>query len=106
MADVLVVNKADRDGAEATVRDLRHAQSLGGRHTAPGAWRPPIVATVAARGEGVDRVLAEVEAIALAGLRERIAEVRGSAALAALAGEVVAGRTDPYDAADRLLASL
>ncbi|HYO36630.1 MAG TPA: methylmalonyl Co-A mutase-associated GTPase MeaB, partial [Geodermatophilus sp.] len=130
VADVLVVNKADRDGADATVRDLRHAQSLGGR-SGPGAWRPPVVATVAARDQGVDRVLAEVEAhrrwlagsgegarrraeraareveaIALAGLRGRIAQVRGSAALAALAGEVVAGRTDPYRAADRLLASL
>ncbi len=131
VADLLVVNKADRDGADATVRDLRYAQSLGGGHTAPGAWRPPIVRTVAARHEGVDRVLAEVEAhrrwlsgsgegarrraeraareieaIALAGLRARIGEVRGSAALAALAGEVVAGGTDPYRAADRLLASL
>jgi LAO/AO transport system kinase len=130
VADVLVVNKADRDGADATVRDLRYAQSLGGR-TGPGGWRPPIVRTVAARDEGVDRLLAEVEAhrrwlagsgegarrraaraageieaIALTGLRERIGEVRGSAALAALADEVVAGRTDPHRAADRLLASM
>ncbi|MGY1787178.1 methylmalonyl Co-A mutase-associated GTPase MeaB [Geodermatophilus sp. SYSU D00698] len=131
VADVFVVNKADRDGADQTVRDLRYAQSLGGRHAGPGAWRPPIVRTVAARDEGIDRVLAEVEAhrrwladagegvrrraeraareieaIALAGLRERIGEVRGSAALAALADEVVAGETDPYRAADRLLAQL
>ncbi|MGY1780370.1 methylmalonyl Co-A mutase-associated GTPase MeaB [Geodermatophilus sp. SYSU D01036] len=131
VADVLVVNKADRDGADSTVRDLRYAQSLGGRHAGPGAWKPPILRTVAARDEGIDRVLAEVEAhrrwltdsgegtrrraeraareieaIALAGLRARIGEVRGSAALAALAGEVVAGATDPYRAADRLLAQL
>ncbi|MGX5657286.1 methylmalonyl Co-A mutase-associated GTPase MeaB [Geodermatophilus nigrescens] len=131
VADVFVVNKADRDGADATVRDLRYMQSLGGRHTGPGAWRPPIVRAVASRDEGVDRVLAEVgehrrwldssgegarrraeraareiEAIALAGLRERMGEVRGSAALDALAAEVVAGETDPYRAADRLLASL
>ncbi len=131
VADVLVVNKADRDGADATVRDLRYARSLGGRDAGPGAWRPPIVRTVAARDEGVDRLLAEVEAhrrwladsgegarrrceraareieaIALAGLRARIGEVRGSAALAALAAEVVAGETDPHSAADRLLAQL
>ncbi|MGY1735621.1 methylmalonyl Co-A mutase-associated GTPase MeaB [Geodermatophilus sp. SYSU D00684] len=131
VADVLVVNKADRDGADSTVRDLRYAQSLGGRHAGPGTWKPPILRTVAARDEGIDRVLAEVEAhrrwltdsgegtrrraeraareieaIALAGLRARIGEVRGSAALAALAGEVVAGATDPYRAADRLLAQL
>ncbi|MGY1693287.1 methylmalonyl Co-A mutase-associated GTPase MeaB [Geodermatophilus sp. SYSU D00814] len=131
IADVFVVNKADRDGADATVRDLRYAQSLGGRHTRPGAWRPPIVRTVASRGDGVDRLLDEVEAhrrwladsgegarrrteraareieaMALTGLRERIGEVRGSAALAALAEAVVAGETDPYRAADRLLAQL
>jgi LAO/AO transport system ATPase len=131
VADVLVVNKADRDGADETVRDLRYAQSLGARHTGPDAWRPPVLRTVAARDEGVDRVLAEVEAhrrwlegsgegarrrseraareieaLALAGLRERIGEVRGSAALAALAAEVVAGETDPHRAADRLLAQL
>ncbi|WP_448640690.1 methylmalonyl Co-A mutase-associated GTPase MeaB [Geodermatophilus sp. URMC 63] len=131
VADVLVVNKADRDGADQTVHDLRYAQSLGGRHTGPGAWRPPICRTVAAREEGVDRVLEqveahrrwlegsgegarrraeraarEIEAIALAGLRERMGEVRGSAALAALADAVVAGETDPYRAADRLLGQL
>lgn len=131
VADVLVVNKADRDGADSTVRDLRYMQSLGGRHAGPGAWRPPICRTVASRDEGIDRVLErieehrrwlaetgegtrrraeraarEIEAIALAGLRARMGEVRGSAALAALAGEVVAGETDPYRAADRLLGQL
>lgn len=131
VADVFVVNKADRDGADQTVRDLRYVQSLGGRHTASGAWKPPICRTVASRDEGVDGVLErieehrhwltesgegtrrraeraarEIEAIALAGLRARMGEVRGSAALAALAGEVVAGETDPYRAADRLLAHL
>jgi LAO/AO transport system ATPase len=131
VADVFVVNKADRDGADSTVRDLRYVQSLGGRHTGSGAWKPPICRTVASRDEGVDRVLErieehrhwlersgegtrrraeraarEIEAIALAGLRARMGEVRGSAALAALADEVVAGETDPYRAADRLLAQL
>jgi LAO/AO transport system ATPase len=131
VADVLVVNKADRDGADQTVRDLRSMQSLGGRHSEPGAWRPPIVKTVAARGEGVEDVLAaldkhaawlartgegerrrraraagEVEAIALAALRERIGDLHGSAALATLASAVVAGETDPYAAADELVATL
>jgi len=131
VADVLVVNKADRDGADQTVRDLRSMQSLGGRHSEPGAWRPPIVKTVAARGEGVEDVLAaldkhaawlartgegerrrraraagEVEAIALAALRERIGDLHGSAALDTLASAVVAGETDPYAAADELVATL
>ncbi|HYT09157.1 MAG TPA: methylmalonyl Co-A mutase-associated GTPase MeaB [Mycobacteriales bacterium] len=131
VADVLVVNKADRDGADQTVRDLRYMQSLGGRHSEAGAWRPPIVKTVASRGEGIDdllaaldkhagwlersgegdrrrraRAAAEVEAIALSQLRERIGDVHGSAALDALAARVVAGDLDPYTAADDLVATL
>jgi LAO/AO transport system kinase len=105
--------------------------SLGGRHSAAGAWRPPIVRTVASRAEGIDEVLAaidkhagwlagtgeldrrrraracaEIEAIALAALRGRIGDVHGSAALDALAARVVAGETDPYTAADDLVATV
>src|SRR3712207_2084341 len=59
VADVFVVNKADRDGADQTVRDLRAMLSLGGRHSEAGHWRPPIVKTVASRDRdnGVDDVL-------------------------------------------------
>ena len=128
VADVFVVNKADRDGADTVVRDLRYMLSLGDRRTEEG-WRVPIVKTVAARGEGVDDVLAEierhsawleasgqllvrrrrraadeVEALALAVLRERIGDVSGSDALAELAGRVAAGELDPYAAADELVA--
>jgi LAO/AO transport system ATPase len=133
VADVFVVNKADRDGADQTVRDLRYMLSLGGRHSEAGHWRPPIVKTVASRetGNGMDEVLEaigrhrswlaesgeqqrrrtdraarEIEAIALAALRERMGDVHGSAALGALAGRVVAGVTDPYSAADELVAEL
>ncbi|MDP5183240.1 methylmalonyl Co-A mutase-associated GTPase MeaB [Blastococcus sp. BMG 814] len=133
VADVFVVNKADRDGADQTVRDLRYMLSLGGRHSEAGHWRPPICRTVAARDtdNGVDEVLArieehrqwlessgeghrrrseraarEIEAIALATLRERMGDVRGSAALGTLADAVVGGGTDPYRAADELLGQL
>ncbi|MCW2700744.1 MAG: Lysine arginine ornithine transport system kinase [Blastococcus sp.] len=133
VADVFVVNKADRDGADQTVRDLRYMQSLGGRHSEAGGWRPPICRTVASRetDNGIDEVLArieqhrewlessgegdrrrseraarEIEAIALATLRGRMGDVHGSAALDALAGRVVAGESDPYRAADELLDQL
>jgi LAO/AO transport system kinase len=127
IGDVFVVNKADRDGADATVRDLRHMISLGDR-TEPGLWRPPVVKTVAAQKIGVDEVTEaldkhrahvegngelarrrerraadEIETIALATLRTRFGHVGGREGLAALAREVIAGRTDPYAAADRLL---
>lgn len=50
VADVFVVNKADRPGAPDTERDLRAALALG----AAREWEPPIVATVAADGSGID----------------------------------------------------
>jgi LAO/AO transport system kinase len=128
IADVYCVNKADRDGADQTVKDLRYMQSLGGRHSEPGAWRPPIVKTVASRGEGTDEVIAaidrhrewmresgelrrrrraraagEIEAIALAALRARMDEVHGSAALQVQAEKVANGELDPYAAADELV---
>ncbi len=130
VADVFVVNKADRDGADTVVRDLRYMLSLGDRRTDDG-WRVPIVKTVAARGEGVEDVLAEierhsgwlegsgqllarrrrraadeVEALAVAVLRGRIGDVSGSEALAELAGRVAAGGLDPYAAADELVTSV
>jgi LAO/AO transport system kinase len=131
IADVFAVNKADRDGADQVVRDLRYMQSLGGRHSLAGAWRPVIVKTVASRGEGIDELQAaigkhrdwmarsgelerrrearaaiEIEAIAVAEVRDRLAAVHGSAALSASAARVVAGESDPYTAAADLVAAL
>src|SRR5205823_1126785 len=61
IADIFVVNKADRDGADQVARDLRYMQSLGGRHSAAGAWRAPIVKTVASTGDGMPDVLAALD---------------------------------------------
>ncbi len=130
VGDVFVVNKADRDGAETTVREIRHMISLGDR-TEPGLWRPPVLKTVADRGvgvgevmEGLDKHLAwmrdtgeldrrrlrratkEVEAIALARLRERMGGLRSGQGVEALAQEVVDGTLDPYAAADRVVSAL
>lgn len=54
LADVLVVNKADRDGADQAVAILRAMLSLGQRR---GAWQPPIVKTSALSGEGIGALL-------------------------------------------------
>jgi len=130
VADLFVVNKADRDGADTVVRDLRYMLSLGDRRTDQG-WRVPIVKTVAARGEGADEVVDEierhgawlagsgrlaerrrqraadeVEAIALTALRARIGDLRGSESLGRLAARVVDGELDPYAAADELVSGL
>jgi LAO/AO transport system kinase len=129
IGDVFVVNKADRDGANATYHDIQGMIGLVDR--APGQWRPPVIRAAATRSEGIDEIVAalekhrawlrdhdqlrrrreqraaaEIEAIALAALRERIGDVHGSAALGTLADRVVAGKTDPYRAADELLGRL
>ena len=123
VGDVYVVNKADREGADATVRELRHMLTLGERRDA-GEWRPPVVKTVASREEGLDelvealekhrgwleetgelrvrrraRAADEIEAIALTALRERMGDVRGRSRLEELAEEVVAGTSDPFTSA-------
>jgi LAO/AO transport system kinase len=126
IADVFVVNKADRDGVEQTVRDLRYMLSLGERDSE--RWKPPIIRTVAAKGEGADDVIDalekhaawaeqsgererrrkaraadEIEALALGALRERIGDLHGTSALDGLAERVVKGELDPYAAADELV---
>lgn len=131
VADVFVVNKADRDGADQVVRDLKHMISLGRREKSGPSWRPEIVSTVASRNEGVAEVLdavgkhrewmsehgeldarrrnraeREIEAIAVATLRAEMGELSGGGALAALAADVVAGSIDPYTASDKLIAGL
>jgi LAO/AO transport system kinase len=131
VADVFVVNKADRDGADQTVRDLKYMISLGRREKEGPSWRPPIVRTVASKGQGVDELVeaieqhrgwmvdhgelderrrrraeAEIEAIALEQLREKLGDVRRGNALPGLAKRVVAGEVDAYRAADELIAEL
>jgi LAO/AO transport system kinase len=61
VADVFVINKADRTGADETRRDLEQMLELSGVFATDGehghddahSWRPPIVATVATTGDGV-----------------------------------------------------
>jgi LAO/AO transport system kinase len=128
VADVFVVNKADRDGADQTYRELKQMLQLGSSNVAGGGWRPPVVKTVAAKQEGVDdvvdalerhrewmersgeltrrrhaRACGEIEAIAVTALRERMGDLRGGTELDRLADEVVRGERDPYAAADRLV---
>lgn len=61
IGDVFVVNKADRDGANATARELRSMLELSGTED-PGAWRPPVLTAVASTGVGIDEVAAAIDA--------------------------------------------
>lgn len=130
IGDIFVVNKADRDGADATVRDIRHMISLGDR-SEPNLWRSPVLKTVAARDDGVAEVMAaiedhfawmeasgtlrdrrvrravdEIEAIAIQALRIRIGDLRHGNRVDELAAQVVDGSSDPYAAADQVVEAL
>jgi LAO/AO transport system kinase len=122
VADLFVVNKADKPDTQQLVRDLRNMIALAQREH--GAWKPPIVTTVAVRGEGIDelvnrldehwswlnssgelksrrqgRAREELIALAFAELRGRLAASR----LDELASRVADGTLDPFTAADELL---
>ncbi len=58
IADVFVINKADRDGAERVEREIRALQGLALRHD---SWIPPIVKTVASNGDGIPELVAKIE---------------------------------------------
>lgn len=59
IADIFVVNKADREGADRTVASIEANLSL--QTFAPDAWRPPILKTEATTGQGVQALVATIE---------------------------------------------
>jgi len=127
IADIFVVNKADREGADATIRQLRVMLNLGGPPR--GGWNPPILAAVAMREEGIPEIAAAIERH-LAHLRaegqlvehernrvarefhlivqeaalERARGHVGAAEWDALVQRIAKREIDPYTAADEVLA--
>lgn len=124
IADVFVVNKADRAGVADTLADIERMLSL----RSPGGWRPPVIATTATTGEGVEafhealvahsdwavssgereqrrarRAETELDRIITARLRARVAALHDADAWEATVAEVRALRVDPWSAADALL---
>jgi LAO/AO transport system kinase len=127
IADLFVINKADRPGARETRRDLESMLDL----TDLGEWRPPIVETVASTGDGVDelweaigqhrrhqidsgllaavrqrRLLREFDQILVARVRQRIEEVMAADRFADITESLASGDLDPYEAVDRVLAAI
>ena len=127
IGDVFVVNKSDKPGAQEAVRDLRGMIAMARR--AEGDWKPPIVSTTAAAGEGIGDLVArldehrewldrsgegerrrrarareEISVIALAELRARMGGLPGDERIDGLAGRVAAGELDPFAAAEELIA--
>jgi LAO/AO transport system kinase len=127
IADVFVVNKADREGAKEAARDLEHMLHMGPELE----WAPPIVQTSATSGDGIDglweaieghrkhlegtgrlegkrreRLLREVEEMVLARLRQRMSATLEAGALEELGDDLNTRRIDPYRATDILLEKL
>jgi LAO/AO transport system kinase len=119
IADVFVVNKADRDGAGEAVRDLEVMLKLGPDLE----WTPPVVKTSTQAHQGIDdlweaierhrkhlestgalerrrrgRILREVEDMVSVRLRHRAADLLERGALESLADDLAARRVDPYRA--------
>jgi LAO/AO transport system kinase len=129
VADVFCVNKADREGAADTARDLRNMLEMG-----PGRdpdWTPPIVMTSATEGTGLEelwtavrghqtwlgtsgrlearrreRLSYEILAIAAARVVEALEASAGPEGLTEAAQDVLERRLDPYTAAEQLLGRL
>lgn len=122
IGDIFVINKADRDGANTTRRELRNM--IGMRESA-GDWTPPIVLTVATKSEGTDEVVdaieqhfahlkesgeltrrrvgrarREIEALALATVQRHLDDVADGAER--LAEQVEARALDPFAAVRKL----
>ena len=125
IADIFVVNKADREGAEQVVRQLRTMLHLGMRE--PGAWEPPVVSAVATLGRGSSEIVAAAGAhrshLRNAADRAASAQAHAERELSAALQELVLERLrgplwsamvdqlatrvrDPYSAAGMLIASL
>ena len=69
IADIFVVNKADREGADRLVQSVGAMLSL--QESPAGTWRPPILKTVATDGEGVSELLETVDQFRAASADER-----------------------------------
>ena len=126
IADVFVINKADRKGVEETRRDLEQMLELS--DLAPDAWRPPIVPVIAIEGKGVDelwstvqrhrafieasgelqrrrefRLREELREIVARRLELRAREILSGERWAELQTEVTRRTVDPWSAADEML---
>ena len=106
IADVLVVNKADRPGAAQTARALEVTLELGRNNQGEDGWRPPILKTVALDGTGVEEVLEAVAAhrayLQKSGLWERRERERARADLMRMLEQELMGRLVERVGADRL----
>jgi LAO/AO transport system kinase len=126
IADIFVINKSDRDGADRVEKEIRAMLALAAR---PDSWSPLILRTVASEGKGVPELAAAIASFfaflgqrglrgqrRVASWRERLIEMLreallrrvmhdrlGEDRLAAYAAEIAAHRRDPYTLVDEIV---
>ena len=125
IADIFVINKSDREGAERVEREIRALQSLAVRSD---GWTPPIVKTVASEGKGIEDLSAAVadyekylqkdsralrkrvenwQARLIEMLRDAMLEKAraqlGDGSMARLAAEVAEHKRDPYSLIEEIM---
>ncbi|MBW4027883.1 MAG: methylmalonyl Co-A mutase-associated GTPase MeaB [Acidobacteria bacterium] len=129
IADIFVINKADREGTDRIEKEVRAMQSLASHH---GDWVAPVVRTVASTGEGVDALAEQIEIARTAFLqsgeferrriarwRERIEEMMREALLKQVRAHGISsnqlddyatqankGQKDPYRLVPRLIQNM
>ena len=124
IADIFVVNKADRDGADQVVQSI--TANLALQTFAEGEWRPPVIKTEAVNGVGIDRLWQEIarfrqqesvhqqqrrkasyesrlRGLLAQRLLEHVEKRLPSGEFDRLVEAIAARRTDPYSAAARLM---
>jgi LAO/AO transport system kinase len=128
IADIFVINKSDREGAEHVEREIRTLQSLAVRHD---GWTPPIVKTVASQGVGIEELVSAISDYkaylqkenltlnkSVENWQERLIEMLrdtmlekartklGDGNLARLAAEVAEHKRDPYTLVEEIAGKL
>ena len=128
IADIFVINKSDREGAERVEREIRALQSLAVRRD---NWTPPIVKTVASEGAGISQLVAAIRDYELYlqkesliqqkkaenwqarliemlrdALLEKAREQMGNGAVAGYAAEVAEHKRDPYSLVEEIVGKL
>ena len=126
IADVFVINKSDREGAERVEREIRAMQTLAIR---PDQWTPPVIKTVATEGKGIPELAAAIAGYEefleqkdlllkkkISNWRERLIEMLretllerllreqvGEGEIARLAEEIAEHRRDPYSLVEEIV---
>jgi LAO/AO transport system kinase len=129
IADIFVINKSDREGAERVEREIRAMQSLAPR---PDNWVPPVVKTVASEGKGLPELVAAiasyeaflekseigrkkkveswrerlVEMLREALLQRVLREQLGDGTVARYAAEITEHKRDPYSLVEEIVAKV